>query len=153
LSYAVANTWIRKSFSRIPPVELTLWCLAGTAAVLLPWAVAWPTVAEPPLGGWWTSVGAVAVLGIFGTGLATCLFTQLVQDQGPLFAAMVTNLVPVIAMGWGWLDAEAISVRQALSVAGVLAMVALVQYKAARPTATNVRRHHSPPAEETTPQT
>ncbi len=40
---------------------------------------------------------------------------------------MTTYVVPVIALLWGTLDHEAISGEQALAIAGVLGMVALVQ--------------------------
>ena len=48
-----------------------------------------------------------------------------------LFAAMVTNLVPLGAMTWGWVDAEVITARQLIAFGGVLAMVVLVQYGSA----------------------
>ena len=72
------------------------------------------------------------MLGVLGTGFATCLFNRLIQDEGPLFAAMVTNLVPLFAMAWGFADAEQISLRQLIAVMGVLAMVLLVQYGSAK---------------------
>jgi hypothetical protein len=45
---------------------------------------------------------------------------------------MTTYVVPVIALLWGTLDHEAISGQQAIAIAGVLGMVALVQTKGAR---------------------
>ena len=40
---------------------------------------------------------------------------------------MTTYVVPVLALLWGTVDHETISSRQMLAIAGVLAMVALVQ--------------------------
>jgi len=131
LTYAIANNWIRKSLTHIPPVELTFLCLILSAALLMPGAMLSPSPASYTPDGWWAAWGGLLVLGVLGTGVATCLFNQLIQEQGPLFAAMVTNLVPLGAMAWGWADAEVITPRQLLAFGGVLAMVVLVQYGAA----------------------
>lgn len=131
-TYALANNWIRRSLSHIPSVELTLLCLAGCGGILLPLALAVPGPPEPTANDWLIGVSCLAALGVLGTGVATCLFTRLIQEQGPLFAAMVTNLVPLFAIGWGWADAETITLRQVLAMGGVLAMVLIVQYGSAQ---------------------
>jgi drug/metabolite transporter (DMT)-like permease len=131
LTYAIANIGIRRSLTHIPPVELTFLCLALSAAILLPGAVLSPSPVSYTPDGLGAAWGGLLFLGVLGTGLSTCLFTRLVQEQGPLFAAMVTNLVPLGAMAWGWADAEVITQRQLLAFGGVLAMVILVQYGAA----------------------
>ena len=71
------------------------------------------------------------MLGVIGTGLATFWFNRLVQDHGPLFAGMVTNLVPIGAVLIGWLDREDISLRQAGALVGIVISVACVQFRAA----------------------
>ncbi len=130
-AYALANIWIRQYLSHVPSTELTFACLGGALVVLLPLALlsAPPQAATPQSVSWaWL---AVAVLGIIGTGLSTCLFTRLVIEQGPLFAAMVTNLVPLGAIAWGIFDSETITGTQLAAMCGVISMVAIVQYKAA----------------------
>jgi drug/metabolite transporter (DMT)-like permease len=109
--------------------------LGVAAAVLLPAALAMnsPSTAmgeRLPL-----AISALAILGVLGTGVGTLIFNKMVLDQGPLFAGMVTYLVPVGALVWGWLDAERVTLSQALALAGIFAMVALVQFGAARPKA------------------
>ncbi|MBI1346075.1 EamA family transporter [bacterium] len=131
LAYAIANTWIRRWLGHVPPLELTLWCLLGSLAVLLPLALTSPVPATATMGSQELAWGAVMILGMVGTGVATSIFLRMVQQQGPLFAGMVTNLVPIGAMAWGWLDAEAITSRQLAAVLGVLCMVGLVQYRSA----------------------
>lgn len=133
LSYAFASVGIRKSLGHVPALELTFACLAGSALLLVPVACVVPgpnahAAASPAMA--WLSL---ILLGVVGTGLATSLFNRLIIQQGPLFASMVTNLVPLGAMAWGWLDAETISARQLMAIAGVLTMVAVVQYRAAVP--------------------
>lgn len=131
LTYAIANNWIRRSLMHIPPIELTFLCLFGSGVLLLPLAMMTPAP-ETVAASWGLAWGSVAVLGVLGTGVATCLFNRLIQEEGPLFAAMVTNLVPLFAIGWGWADAEQISLRQLIAVTGVLVMVLLVQYGSAK---------------------
>jgi drug/metabolite transporter (DMT)-like permease len=71
------------------------------------------------------------LLGVVGSGVSTMAYIWLVLKRGPLFAGMTTYVVPVIALLWGTLDHEAISSMQAMAIAGVLGMVALVQTKGA----------------------
>lgn len=131
LAYAIANTWIRRWLNHVPPMELTLWCLLGALVVLLPMATISASPATAATGSSELAWGSVMILGMVGTGVATCLFLRMIQQQGPLFAGMVTNLVPIGAMAWGWFDAEVITSRQVFAVVGVLCMVALVQYRSA----------------------
>lgn len=133
MTYAIANNWIRKSLAHVPAVELTLLCLGGCGVLLLPLALWAPGPIVPTMTGLLWAWSAVAVLGVFGTGVAMFLFNRMIQEEGPLFAAMVTNLTPLFAIAWGWADAEAISARQLLAVVGVLAMVLMVQYPTSSP--------------------
>ncbi len=130
LLYALANIWMRMSLADVPPIVLTTICLGISGLLLLPLACTMPappgfSTAVLPL-----SVGCLIVLGIFGTGLGMLLFNQLVQEQGPLFAAMVTNLTPIGAVLLGWADAERVTSLQSIALAGVVACVAVVQWGA-----------------------
>ncbi len=133
LTYSLANNWIRRSLMHVPPIELSFLCLFGAGVLLLPISMMSPGPVTVTAS-WSLAWGAVAVLGIFGTGVATCLFNRLIQEESPLFAAMTTNLVPLFAIGWGLADAEQISIRQVIAVCGVLLMVVLVQYGSAKRT-------------------
>ena len=75
------------------------------------------------------AVTYLLLLGVVGSGVSTMAYIWLVLKRGPLFAGMTTYVVPVIALLWGTLDHEAISGQQAMAIAGVLGMVALVQTK------------------------
>src|SRR5213076_2551083 len=77
------------------------------------------------------AVTYLLLLGIVGSGVSTMAYIWLVLKRGPLFAGMTTYVVPVIALLWGTLDHEVISGQQAMAIAGVLGMVALVQTKGA----------------------
>jgi len=56
------------------------------------------------------AVMASAGLGVLGSAIATALFYILVQKAGGLFASLVTYGIPFIALFWGFLDNEKITV-------------------------------------------
>lgn len=56
------------------------------------------------------SLAAVTALAIFGTAIASVFYFMLVQRTTPLFASMVTYLIPVIATLLGLLDGESITI-------------------------------------------
>ena len=64
--------------------------------------------------------------------MALVAFVRILQRRGALYAGMVTYLVPLVAVLWGWADAEQVTARQLLALLGVLAMVAVVQVDIAR---------------------
>lgn len=133
VAYAIANSLIRLSLRHLPPLELTLLCLIASSAVLIPLSFVVENHRTANLERMGTALVAVAILGVVGTGIATFLFNRLVQQQGPLFAAMTTNLVPIGAVLWGRADGERITVTQTIALVGVLIMVTYVQTGAAKP--------------------
>lgn len=126
--YAVTNMLIRRWLKDLPSLSLTFFALAATAVLLAP---ATMQTIRIPDADWWFAFSAVVVLGVLGTGLATYWFNRLVQEQGPLFAGMVTNLTPIGAVFLGWWDREEISIQQVVALAGILIAVVLVQFRAA----------------------
>ena len=66
------------------------------------------------------SLGYAAILGVVGTSLANILFYQLIKQAGSLFASLVTYGIPFVAMGWGLLDGEEVSIGQAASLFVIL---------------------------------
>ncbi len=50
-----------------------------------------------------------SILAIFGTALSVIVFNTLIKNTNPLFASSVTYLIPIVAMGWGIFDNEAVS--------------------------------------------
>ncbi|KMQ64029.1 multidrug DMT transporter permease [Chryseobacterium sp. BLS98] len=61
----------------------------------------------------------VSLLSIFGTGLAMTLNYRLLKVSTPLFASTVTLLMPIVAIIWGFLDGEKLSLLQFVG-AGVI---------------------------------
>lgn len=62
----------------------------------------------------------VVVLAIAGTVLASLLFFQLVHWTNPVFASSVAYIIPLIAMGWGIMDGETLSVFHSISAGMIL---------------------------------
>lgn len=62
----------------------------------------------------------VVILAIAGTVLASLLFFQLVHWTNPVFASTVAYIIPLIALGWGFLDGETLSVFHLLSAGLIL---------------------------------
>ncbi|MBW8685757.1 DMT family transporter [Chitinophaga rhizophila] len=71
----------------------------------------------------WRSLAASVTLGVLGSGIASVLFYILINKAGAMFASMVTYALPVVAIGWGLLAGEQISVLQILCLMIILASV------------------------------
>lgn len=62
-----------------------------------------------------SSLFYLVILSIFGTALAKIMFNRLVQISSPIFSSSVTYLIPVVAVTWGILDGEKITMLQFVS--------------------------------------
>lgn len=133
LGYALVNTWVRRRLTHVSPLMMSLMSLAIAAVILhsLAWVTPAPTPPSPDA--FWPAVLSLLALGVLGTGLAMFWFNKLIHDRGPLFAGMVTNLVPAGAVVWGWLDGEQVTPKQLVALTIILPMVALVQFGAKSP--------------------
>ena len=65
------------------------------------------------------------MLGIVGTAFATALFYVLVKKAGGLFASLVTYGIPFVALGWGFVFGETITLFQIGCLAIILCGVYL----------------------------
>lgn len=86
-----------------------------------------PSTMAHPL--FWHSLGYVAILAIGGTAISVMLFNLLVKNTGTLFSSSVTYLIPIVAIGWGFIDGEVISIRQIFSIFVILGGVYMVNRK------------------------
>lgn len=69
------------------------------------------------------------ILGMIGSGLAAILFNRTVQLASGLFASSVTYLIPIVSIGWGFWDHEAITLQQLVGMAVILGGIYLVNKK------------------------
>ena len=58
------------------------------------------------------ATGASAVLGVFGTAIASVLFYMLMKRAGALFSSMVTYGIPFVAVLWGVIAGESVTPLQ-----------------------------------------
>ncbi|WP_442485063.1 DMT family transporter [Aeoliella sp. SH292] len=129
LSYAIGNVYLRRNLRQQSSLVVSAWLMILAGLMLVPLA-GYELATEPPTASsaaWTKAAIAMAVLGPLGTGLCIYMFVEMVRERGPLFAGMVTYVVPPIAFAWGFMDGETISGAQLVGIAGILAMVALVQ--------------------------
>lgn len=77
----------------------------------------------------WVGLGYVCLLGLIGTALAMVLYYRLIQATSPIFASTVTYLMPLVAMGWGFMDGEQFYLIHALGGLLILIGIYLIQKK------------------------
>lgn len=75
------------------------------------------------------SFGYVVLLGFMSTAVATVLFNKLVKTNSPLFASYVTYLMPIVAVMWGVLDGEHLSLGHYVGMALIIGGVYLANWK------------------------
>ncbi len=66
------------------------------------------------------ATGYAAILGIFGTAIATVFFYMLLKRAGSIFASMVTYGIPIVALLWGVLYGEEVGWKQVMGMAVIL---------------------------------
>lgn len=71
----------------------------------------------------WISLGAVTILSLAGTVLASILFYYLVQRTSAVFGSTVTYLMPIVALAWGFADGEIITLLHFIAMGLILAGV------------------------------
>lgn len=75
---------------------------------------------------WVRNLGFIAVLAIFGSATALAMFYLLIRDTSPIFAAMVTYFIPVVATMWGLADNEKLTYSMLVSVIFIIAGVVII---------------------------
>ena len=73
-----------------------------------------------------TAIMYILILAVFGTGLAKIMFNRLIQISTPIFSSSVTYLIPIVAIFWGILDGEKITLLQFIAGFVILFGVYLV---------------------------
>ena len=99
LCYAVSVLYAGRAIRSYSPLDVSAGQLSVGALLTLPAALLqWPADAPSV-----KVVGAVVVLGVFGTGIAYLLYFALIVRAGASRAILVTYLVPAFALVYGWL--------------------------------------------------
>ncbi len=123
--YAVSNTLVKKEFSDVHPLVLSCSAMAISSLLLLPLGL----IKEPiQVDTHFTqAIGSLLLLGFVGTGIAISLFYHLIQVKGPLFAGMITYVIPCVAVSLSAILGEEVSLRQIIALSITLALVYFLQ--------------------------
>jgi drug/metabolite transporter (DMT)-like permease len=73
----------------------------------------------------WSFIAAMA-LGLFGSAIGMLAFNQIIKWTSAIVASSVTYMIPIVALGWGFVDGEAIYMLQVVSMFVLLAGIYLV---------------------------
>lgn len=76
-----------------------------------------------------TGLMFVSLLSVFGTGLAMMMNYRLLKVSTPLFASTVTLLMPIVAIAWGILDGERLTVLQFIGTTIIIAGLIFLRSK------------------------
>lgn len=100
LCYALSAVYMRRHLSGAPALLTALGQVGMGCLILIPFSLLErPWEFRPSLG----AVGALLALGTVGTGLAYIIYVRLIQGLGATGASLVTQIVPLFAVCWGWL--------------------------------------------------
>jgi drug/metabolite transporter (DMT)-like permease len=124
--YAFNINIVKRYLQNLPSVLIT----AGAFLWVGPWCILYLFLTDftyrVQMPGGAFAFGAIALLAIVGTAIALLLFNALIQRAGSLFASLVTYIVPIFAVMWGYFDGEQILTIQIIGVSVILLGVYLV---------------------------
>ncbi len=120
--YAGSALYAGTRLAKAPPIVTSLGTLVVATVTMLPLGAAQLPDHVPS----WKAIGSVLALGAAGLSVAYLLYFALITGAGASYAALVTYLVPALALGYGaaFLD-EAITASALGGLALILAGVAL----------------------------
>jgi drug/metabolite transporter (DMT)-like permease len=79
--------------------------------------------------GAWQALGFVAILASLGTAFSNIVFTKLIKASSPIFASSVTYLIPIVALLWGVIDGERLTVLHGAGIVVIFVGIMLVNRK------------------------
>lgn len=130
VSYAMAGLIIKERLNHIPSMELssavfTVWMFPSLLILVLSGFFS-EFQAHPES---WESLGYLSILTIMGTAIAAILYYRLIQLTSAVFASTVTYLMPLVAVIWGFLDGEELSIWSGIGGALILWGIYLIREK------------------------
>jgi drug/metabolite transporter (DMT)-like permease len=97
LCYAIGGLLTGRHLRAVPPIVIALASTSVATIAALPAGIVQAPHATPG----WKEIGSVVALGVPGTALAYLLFFGLITGAGAAYAALVTFLIPPIALAYG----------------------------------------------------
>lgn len=126
LMYGLTGNYSRRFMTGVPVLTIAAGSQIFSALLLLPVAVVqWP---EAPIPG--VSWLYIAILGVVCTGFAYILYFGLLESVGVARTVIVTYLVPVFAMLWGYaILGESATLQMLAGAACILCGIGLITYR------------------------
>jgi len=132
--YAFSANTIKKYCGHIPSFPMTVWVFMFLGPFALAYLLSTDFVSiMQTQAGAWKALGFISILAIGGTAFASFVFFRLTQQTSPLFATSLSYLQPAVAIGWGFLDGEQISIFYLITTLLILSGV----YLTSRPDSIN----------------
>lgn len=132
ICYGLSVNIIKKWLGGVNSITITVWALlmcGPPAGIYLFTTDFLDRLSTHPLA--WPSLGYVCILAIFGTALSVMIFNVLIKMTNALFASSVTYLIPIVAMGWGFIEGEPLELLHFAWIGLILLGVWLVNKKTA----------------------
>lgn len=119
--YGLTNNVLKAKLQDVSSVAIssTSFMIIGIPALIILFSSDFTTVLRTHEHGW-ASFGYICILSIFGTVMATLFYFKLIRITNPIFGSMVSYLVPVVALFWGFVDGETIFFLQIIGMILIL---------------------------------
>ena len=118
--YGFNTNFVKTRLSHLPALSFTALALGLWAVPAGAYLLAVPLEARLAQAGGPEAFAAALVLGCVGTAFALVLFFTLLRRADALFAASVTYLMPVVALGWAVADGERLGLLHGLGLLLIL---------------------------------
>jgi len=126
--YAMSVNGIRKYLHDLNSITATLWAfiIIGPIAIIYLFVFSDFTIHLHTSPMALKSFGYISILAIVGTALSVIFFNVLIKQAGAVFASTCTYLIPIVAIGWGVVDGEAVNIVQLMSILIIILSVYLL---------------------------
>ncbi|MFK7775649.1 MAG: DMT family transporter [Saprospiraceae bacterium] len=128
--YALSGNTIQKHFQNTSAINLSAaaYCLVAPVGILYLLFSDFINILQTHPDAM-VSLGAIVFLSLIGTVAASVLFFKLIQMTSALFASTVAFLIPIVAIGFGFLDGEQVTIYHFLGMAMILFGVYITRKK------------------------
>ncbi len=119
--YAINSNVISKHLRDQPPAAIASAAFILTGGLFLIglwWSDGWQVAMEHPKG--MEALGYIGYLAVFGTVVGSIIYFWMLQRTGALFATSVTYLLPIVALAFGLLDNETVTIQEILGTGIIL---------------------------------
>jgi drug/metabolite transporter (DMT)-like permease len=121
LCYATSGNVVGHQLKNIPSLNISVvsFTMVGIPAGILLLFTDFPTVLQSHEQGW-EALGYIVLLALASTVMASVIFFRLIKMTSPLFSSMVSYLVPAVAVLWGVIDGEPITLMHSAGMGLIL---------------------------------